>query len=96
MATDLTKVNDHPIAVLRKAAQDAHEAQTSPTAQAAYTAAAETLFQHEQTNGVIFAALDKDALARVAEAYGAFSDHRSERKGGELASAIADLLGLDG
>lgn len=93
MATDLTKVQDHPTALLRKAAEESHYLKGTPVAQSAFKAAADTLKEHEKENGVTFAALDNEALARVAEAYETYRDDVEHP--GVLASAIADLLGLD-
>ena len=93
MPTDLNLVSDHPVALLRKAAQDNHDRTHAPLVSAAYEAAAETLRKHQREQGVTFAALDNDALARVAETYAAYTDGSVEG-GGELAAAVADLLGL--
>ena len=82
MATDLTKVQDHPVTLLRKKAQERHDLLSLGSAKAAFEHAAETLSKHEEEHGVVFAALDKEALARVAEAY---ADAMKASQGGSWA-----------
>lgn len=98
MATDLTKVNDHPVTLLRKHAEEHHRRLNHPALAAAVESAAETLRAHEQEHGVTFAALDNEALSRVAEAYERVSTsgpgYKQDFAEVDLADAIRDLLGL--
>lgn len=92
MATDLTKVNDHPVAILRKRAQERADLLSLGSVQAAFEHAAATLTQHEDEHGVVFAALDKETLARVVRGY---EDVISGEPEGDFLDAVRDLLGLE-
>lgn len=95
MATDLTKVQDHPAELLlRKAAQDRHERLGTEVARQGIKSAAETLRKHEQEHGVTFAALDNETLARVAETYDLYARQPGQYKAYEVCDAVRDLLGL--
>lgn len=97
MATDLKQVQDHPARILWDIAERNGARLKAPASEAAFKAAAERLHAHEQENGVTFAALDNDALARVAESYDLLTGGGSVNRDlvqQDLNDAIRDLLGL--
>ena len=88
MATDLTKVNDHPAALLETG--NLNDVKTEVDA-------ARALRRYEQDRGVTFAALDNEALARVREAYDRANTVRTDDRESALSDfqdAVSDLLGL--
>lgn len=98
MSTDLTNVNDHPVAILKRE-QELFQSEDMVSivghTQASQSAsgigvAIDTLTAYERANGVIFAALDLGALDAVFDSYNNEDDTLSD-----LRSAVSDLLGLE-
>lgn len=111
MPTNLVSAPDHPCKVLVEHYNDhrALQPETLPGVTGAPTLAdpvtvqdtVNVLRKHEQARGVVFTALDTDALQAVYEAYAAFDGegqkHAVDRiaLSAEFQRAVRDLLGLD-
>jgi hypothetical protein len=98
VSTDLTSVNDHPIAILKRE-QELFKSEDMISilgpAQASQSAnglgvAIDTLSAYEKANAVVFAALDSDTLAQVQFIFD--SDDISDT---DFRGAVSDLLGLE-
>ena len=96
-STDFTTVRDHPAVLLdTKSLQHAAENPgTRCSEDAAHLAmAADLLRAYETKHGVVFAALDRDALQAVQDAYEATEGSSLTSPWGPFVSAVTDLLGL--
>lgn len=100
---DLSNVYDHPAAVLRSTADAIAgrypiTVEDGDAARSLHVAAA-TLDSYERAHSVTFAALDKDTLASLREAYDRLSDSDQYEDrviaANDVANAVRDLLGFD-
>lgn len=96
MAPDLTAVNDHPANLIQRSA-DADRDLPNEMRNGMHVAA-ETLRSHERTFNIVFAALEKDALAEVIRQHTALSTMLTSQRTltdlDDLMDAVRDLLGL--
>lgn len=86
MPTDLSQVNDHPAKILADRAAQFGDMSLHD--------AAELLYKYERSEGVVFAALDKNGLDILLHAYSMHTDNPHHYRCGDVIDAVRDLFGL--